>query len=64
MTQDELLALPFRDMLKALRTKQVDLTRRWEIPVRTVAHWAAGDRPCPSYIKRMLIDLLTEKTEC
>ena len=58
MTQDDLLALPFRDLLKALGLKQVDLIRRWGIPQRTISHWVAGDRPCPPYIVRMLIDLM------
>ena len=58
MTQEELLALPFKDMLKALHITQAELNRRWAIPLRTMGHWAAGDRECPLYLKQMLIELL------
>lgn len=64
MTKEDLLALPFRDLLKALHTTQAELHRRWGIPLRTMSHWVNGDRECPPYLKQMLIDLLTEKTEC
>ena len=61
MTPDELASLPFRDLLKALHATQTELQRRWGIPLRTMSHWVNGDRPCPPYIKQMLIDLLQDE---
>ena len=51
---------PFRALLQDLGVKQIDLYRRWGIPLRTVSHWMAGDRPCPDYIINMLRELLKE----
>ena len=61
MTPDELADLPFRDLLQELHTTQAELQRRWGIPLRTMSHWVNGDRPCPQYIRRMLIALLKDE---
>ena len=50
--------MEFRELIKYLGVTQAELNRRWGIPLRTMSHWVAGDRPCPEYIKRMLKDLL------
>ena len=57
MTHDEIITIPFRDLLKAMGLSQTECCRRFEIPWRTVAHWAAGDRPCPAYVRLMLAEL-------
>jgi len=58
MNRNEIAELPFLEMLSALGTTQAELNRRWGIPLRTMSHWVAGDRQCPIYLRRMLIDLL------
>ena len=60
---------PFSDFLSALGLTQTELSRRYSIPLRTVQHWAAGDRECPVYVRLMLarlcglIEELDEETE-
>ncbi len=63
MTRDELAGLPFRDLLKAMGMTQTQCSRRFDIPLRTVQHWAAGDRDCPPYVKLMLAELAGIKPE-
>lgn len=63
MTRDELAGLPFRDLLKAMGMTQTQCSRRFEIPLRTIQHWAAGDRECPTYVKLMMAELTGIKTE-
>lgn len=58
MTPEEIADLPFREMLAALHVSQADLNRRWGIPLRTMGHWVNGDRQCPPYLQRMIVDLL------
>jgi len=57
LTHDEILAVPFRDLLKAMDLTQTECCRRFEIPLRTVQHWANGDRECPSYVRLMMAEL-------
>ena len=57
MTHDEILAVPFRDLLKAMDLTQTECCRRFEIPLRTVQHWANGDRECPPYVRLMMAEL-------
>lgn len=47
----------FSDFLAALGLTQTKLSRSYSIPLRTVQHWAAGDRECPVYVKLMLARL-------
>ena len=65
MNRDEISGLPFRSLLKAMSMTQTQCSRRFDIPLRTIQHWASGDRDCPPYIKLMMAELtgLTEKTE-
>ena len=58
MTPDDILALPFRDFLRALGMTQTQCSRRFDIPLRTVQHWSAGDRECPSYVRMMMAELI------
>lgn len=57
MTHDEITTVPFRDLLDAMHMTQTECCRRFEIPWRTMAHWAAGDRQCPPYVRLMMADL-------
>jgi len=65
MTRDEIAALPFRDLLQAMGLTQSACSRRFEIPLRTVQHWAGGDRECPVYLRLMMAELagIYERTE-
>lgn len=58
MTHDEIAALPFRDLLLAMELSQTACSRRFEIPLRTVQHWATGDRECPVYLRLMMAELI------
>lgn len=62
MSHDKIAALPFRDMLEALNITQAELSRRWDFPLRTMSHWCAGDRQCPVYVKKMLVELIRKET--
>lgn len=65
MTRDEIAALPFRDLLRAMGLTQSACSRRFEIPLRTVQHWAGEDRECPIYLRLMMAELtgIYERTE-
>ena len=58
MTHDEILTVPFRDLLAAMGLTQSECSRRFEIPWRTIAHWTAGDRQCPSYVRLMMAEIM------
>ncbi len=45
---------PFRQLLNELHTTQADISRRYEIPLRTVQNWATGVNRCPPYVLSML----------
>lgn len=60
MMREELTALAFRDFLAALGLTQTECARRFSIPLRTVQHWAAGDRDCPAYVRLMMAELLQQ----
>lgn len=61
MTHDEILAVPFRDLLKAMDLTQSECSRRFEIPLRTIQNWASNApdayRECPSYVRLMMAEL-------
>lgn len=50
-------AAPFQVFLAALGLGQSDLARRYQIPLRTVQHWALGERSCPIYTRLMIARL-------
>ena len=45
---------PFRQFLADCGLTQAECSRRYEIPIRTITHWANGDRECPSYLLKLL----------
>ena len=49
----------FSEFLKAVGLTQSELSRRFEIPLRTVQGWALGERACPPYIIKMMSEILT-----
>ena len=69
MTHDEIAALPFRELLRAMGMTQTECSRRFEIPWRTVQNWAANSpterRECPVYVRLMMAELagILERTE-
>lgn len=69
MTRDEIAALPFRDLLRAMGLTQSACSRRFEIPLRTIQNWVAyspaASRECPVYLRLMMAELtgIYERTE-
>jgi len=57
MTRDEIATLSFRDLLKEMHMTQTECSRRFEIPLRTVQHWALDERQCPLYVRLMMAEL-------
>lgn len=54
---------PFRALLGRIKMTQTEVSRLWGIPLRTVQHWAAGDRPCPSWVQKLIADAAPRKGE-
>lgn len=48
---------PFKAFLALLGLTQTQCATRFCIPIRTVQHWALGERVCPSYIRLMMAEL-------
>lgn len=46
--------LPFRELLDEWKLTQIEFSRRFFIPYRTVQDWAAGKRTCASYLRLMI----------
>ena len=38
---------------------QAELSRRFEIPLGTLAHWEKGDRTPPVWAEKLLLDAIT-----
>lgn len=61
VTRDEILTIPFRDLLRALGMTQTECSRRFDIPLRTVQNWCASSpdahREPPPYVKLMMAEL-------
>ena len=47
----------FRELLQLIHETQSSLSRRFDIPMRTVQGWALGERQCPPYVRRMILEL-------
>ena len=47
-----------RELCEAYGLSQTELSRKYDIPLRTVQDWYAGRRTPPSYVVRMLLALL------
>lgn len=54
----ELAHMSIRSLCERGGLSQVDLARRFQIPLRTVQSWACGERDCPVYTKLMMAELL------
>lgn len=54
---------PFRSLLERIHMTQTEVSRRWGIPLRTVQHWAAGDRPCPTWVQKLIADASRRKDD-
>ena len=65
VTHDEIIAIPFRDLLRAMGLTQTACSRRFDIPLRTVQGWANETRRCPVYIRLMMAELtgILKRTE-
>lgn len=49
---------PVADLCKRYSVGQTELSRRFNIPLRTVQQWYAGDRKAPDYVVSMMEELL------
>jgi DNA-binding transcriptional regulator YiaG len=47
-----------RALCESYGISQTELSRKYDIPIRTVQDWYAGRRTPPSYVVNMLDDLL------
>lgn len=50
--------MTIREILNATGMTQKALAERFGIPLRTVQNWATGQRECPIYIRKMIIEIL------
>ena len=50
--------LTIREILNKSGMTQVALSKRFDIPLRTVQNWATDQRECPVYIRKMIIEIL------
>ena len=50
--------MSIREILTATGMTQKALGERFDIPLRTVQNWATGQRECPIYIRKMIIEIL------
>jgi DNA-binding transcriptional regulator YiaG len=42
---------------------QTGLAKRFGIPLRTVQNWAGGQRPAPTYVVSMMVEILEHDRE-
>lgn len=42
---------------------QTGLAKRFGIPLRTIQNWAGGQRPAPSYVVGMMVEILELEKE-
>lgn len=49
---------PFRDFLAVFGVKQIQLSQRFGIPIRTIQGWSGERRSCPIYVREMMATLL------
>ena len=50
--------MTIREILTATGMTQTALAKRFDIPLRTVQNWATGQRECPVYIRKMMMEIL------
>lgn len=54
----EKIITPVADLCRRYSIGQSALARRFQIPLRTVQQWYAGDRKAPDYVVSMMEELL------
>ena len=47
-----------KEICDSFKINQSDLSRRFNIPIRTVQDWHAGRRTPPDYIPKMIVEIL------
>ena len=57
---DKKEAPTIKEICQTYKISQAALSRRFDIPIRTVEDWHAGRRNPPDYVIRMMIQLLNE----
>lgn len=52
------MVMTIREILTATGMTQQAFAKRFSIPLRTVENWATGQRACPTYICKMIMEIL------
>lgn len=47
-----------KEICEVFKITQTQLSRRFDIPLRTVQGWHAGDRKPPAYVVKMIAEIL------
>ena len=55
--------MTIREICERYHLSQTALARRFDIPLRTVQDWHAERRIPPSYVVRMMVELLDRESE-
>ena len=56
--------MTIEDARKSCGMSRKDVAEWLEIPYRTLTNWENGERPCPPYIEKLIVEkILTGKTE-
>lgn len=50
-----------KDILKKYNITQKQLSERFEIPYRSIQNWVGGQRECPSYLIKMMDEILSKE---
>lgn len=52
--------ITIREARKSAKLTQVAMGKLLDIPVRTIQEWEAGNRKCPGYVRKLVIDKLEQ----
>lgn len=52
--------MTIQELCKKYGVGQTDLSRRFDIPLRTIQDWYAGRRTPPNYVVRMMDEILAK----
>lgn len=56
--------MTIEDARKSCGMSRKDVAEWLEIPYRTLTNWENGERQCPTYIEKLIVEkILTKKTE-
>lgn len=50
--------MTIQEILKATGMTQKAMCERFDIPRRTLQNWVLGQRECPIYIRKMIMEIL------